>query len=425
MEKYTIIISFDAVDEKDFQILKDMPNFKYLIQNGSYSSNVESVYPSLTYPAHTTIVTGNYPNNHGIINNTLLQPKRKSPDWYWYRKDIKGTTLYDLAKENGLKTASLLWPVTAKANIDYNMPEIFPNRLWQNQIFTSLCSGSKLFQLLVNKKFGKLRKGLAQPFLDNFVMASALYLIEKKRPNLFLIHLTDVDHFKHNYGCNSNKVLDALKRHDLRLGKIINLLKKINIFHKTTIIALGDHGHLNTQYVIKLNKLFLEKGFISLNNNGEIKDWDVFLNSCDGSAYIYLKNNNDNASKEKVIEDLKIFSKENNNCINKILSVEEASSFGADEKCFLMLEAKKGYYFINSIKGNIIEKTDKDFYKANHGYCPKIKGYKTIFIASGPKIKKNYEIKEMRLIDEAPTIAKILELSLGQVDGLTLNEIFI
>lgn len=425
MEKYTIIISFDAVDKKDFEILKDMPNFKYLIQNGAYSSNVETVYPSLTYPAHTTIVTGNYPKNHGIINNTLLQPKMKSPDWFWYRKDIKVTTLYDLAKQNGLRTASLLWPVTAKANIDYNMPEIFPNRLWQNQIFTSLCGGSKLFQLIVNKKFGKLRKGLAQPFLDNFVMESTLYLMENKMPNLFLIHLTDVDHFKHHYGSDNNKVIEALKRHDLRLGKIINKLKKLNIFHKTTLIALGDHGHLNTQYVIKLNKLFLEKGFIFLNNNGQIKDWNVFLNSCDGSAYIYLKDNKNITLKEKVIEELKNFSKENNHCINKILTSEEASSFGADEKCFLMLEAKKGYYFINSIEGNVIEKTDKDFYKANHGYCPKIKDYKTIFIASGPKIKKNYEIKEMRLIDEAPTIAKTLDLNLGKVDGVTLKEIFI
>jgi predicted AlkP superfamily pyrophosphatase or phosphodiesterase len=90
-----------------------------------------------------------------------------------------------------------------------------------------------------------------------------------------------------------------------------------------------------------------------------------------------------------------------------------------------MLEAKKGYYFINSIEGNILEKTDKSFYKANHGYCPKIKDYKTIFIASGPKIKKNYEIKEMRLIDEAPTIAKTLDLNLGKVDGATLKEIFL
>lgn len=424
MEKYTIIISFDAVDKKDFEILKHMPNFKYLIQNGSYSSNVESVYPSLTYPAHATIVTGNYPKNHGIINNTLLQPKMKNPDWFWYRKDIKGTTLYDLAKENKLRTASLLWPVTAKANIDYNMPEIFPNRIWQNQIFTSLSGGSKLFQFIVNKKFGKLRKGLAQPFLDDFVMKSALYLIENKMPNLLLIHLTDVDHFKHNYGCNSNKVLEALKRHDLRLGKIINILKKINIFHKTTIIALGDHSFLNTEYVIRLNKLFLQKGFISLNNNGEIKDWKVFSNSCSGSAYIYLKDNKDSILKAKVMEELKNFSKENN-CINKILTSEEASSFGADEKCFLMLEAKKGYYFINSIEGNILEKTDKNFYKANHGYCPKIKDYKTIFIASGPKIKKNYEIKEMRLIDEAPTIAKTLDLNLGKVDGVTLKEIFL
>lgn len=86
---------------------------------------VDSVYPSITYPAHTTIVTGRYPCHHGVVNNTKIQPGRKSPDWYWQRKYIRGTTLYDEARSAGMTTAALLWPVTAKAKIHYNVPEIF------------------------------------------------------------------------------------------------------------------------------------------------------------------------------------------------------------------------------------------------------------------------------------------------------------
>lgn len=66
---------------------------------------VEPIYPSVTYPSHSTIVTGNYPNKHGVVSNTLLQPGRESPDWHWYRKSIQGTTLYDEAHKANLTTA--------------------------------------------------------------------------------------------------------------------------------------------------------------------------------------------------------------------------------------------------------------------------------------------------------------------------------
>ena len=99
--KYLIVISFDAVSSEDINKLKKLNNFKYLIDNGSLITNVESVYPTLTYPAHATIMTGRYPKNHGIINNTLNKFSDVNPNWYWYRKYIKATTLYDLAYEKG------------------------------------------------------------------------------------------------------------------------------------------------------------------------------------------------------------------------------------------------------------------------------------------------------------------------------------
>ncbi|MFP3367009.1 alkaline phosphatase family protein, partial [Pseudoalteromonas sp. SIMBA_148] len=85
-------------------------HFRELLGRGSYCKQVETIYPSVTYPCHATIVTGKYPNRHGVVNNTLLQPGRDSPDWHWYRKSIRGTTLYDEAKKAGMTTAALLWP---------------------------------------------------------------------------------------------------------------------------------------------------------------------------------------------------------------------------------------------------------------------------------------------------------------------------
>ncbi len=69
---HLIIISFDCLSALDFPIIKELPHFKTILQNGAMVENVESIYPSVTYPCHATIVTGKYPNRHGVINNTLL-----------------------------------------------------------------------------------------------------------------------------------------------------------------------------------------------------------------------------------------------------------------------------------------------------------------------------------------------------------------
>lgn len=70
--------------------------------------------------------------------------------------------------------------MTAKAKIDYHMPEIFANRPWHHQIAVSFMNGSKRYQLEMNNKFGHLRKGIAQPELDDFVTASTVHTIQTK-----------------------------------------------------------------------------------------------------------------------------------------------------------------------------------------------------------------------------------------------------
>ncbi|MGO1818437.1 MAG: alkaline phosphatase family protein, partial [Senegalia sp. (in: firmicutes)] len=87
--KHLIIVSFDGLSSLDFDYINTLDNFKEFIKDSSYCKNVYSVYPSLTYPAHTSIVTGKYPNNHRVVNNTYFELNTDSPDWYWKRSDIK------------------------------------------------------------------------------------------------------------------------------------------------------------------------------------------------------------------------------------------------------------------------------------------------------------------------------------------------
>ncbi|MEH7886876.1 ectonucleotide pyrophosphatase/phosphodiesterase [Bacillus sp. JJ1609] len=426
---HLIVISFDCLSEHDVPSLRELPNFKDFIDKSSYCTKVETIYPSVTYPCHATIVTGNLPNRHGIVNNTFIQPGRTSPDWYWHRHHVNGTTLYDEAKYAGIKTAALLWPVTAKADIDFNMPEIFANRPWHHQIPVSLFNGTPLYQLKMNSKFGHIRKGLSQPELDDFVLESTVETIKTKKPGLMLIHFVDLDSQRHMYGFSSDEANAALCRHDERLGRIIKALKEAGIYDQTTVAILGDHSALDESKVIKMNVLFRERGLIQTNAAGKVTDWKAYCKSCDGSAYIYLKNENDHAAKNAVAELLAELMKDSGNGIETIITGQEANAKGADGNAFRMLEAARGYYFSEAIDGDYIEevteqdaKTKKYTY-ACHGYSPEKEGYHTVFFAAGKGIRPGIEVRSMHLVDEGPTFARLLGLDLGNTDGRIVDGI--
>lgn len=425
--KYVIVISFDAVSEEDLEFLSKQPNFSKLIKNGALIKNVESVYPSLTYPDHATIVTGKYPKNHGVINNTVLDFKNDNPDWYWYRKYIKGDTIFDLAEKSGMKTCSILWPVTARSKITYNMPEIFCTKRYDNQILKSALAGSKIYQVNMNKKFGYLRQGMEEPYLDNFATEVAKKTIRELKPNLILLHLIDSDSQKHKYGIENKEVIESLKRHDERLGEIIESLKLAGIYEDSTIIALGDHSQINVNNVIKLNSILMKNDLINVNGN-KIKSYKAIAKSCDGSSYIYLKNKNDVETRKKVRDILNELKNKYSNVIEEVYNNEEIKNLGADINASFMIEAKRGYYFIDDFLGEAIEVIDesskiKHKLRASHGYLPSRDNYKTFFIAYGKTIKKGVVLEKGKLINHGPTIAKILDIDLRDCDGIVEERI--
>lgn len=176
-----VVISLDSMGFRDLDEFREfVPHLDQLIKRGTWVKRVRGIFPTLTYPSHTSIITGQYPAIHGIVNNTKIQPQRESPDWYWYRKDVKAMPLYDVAREAGLTTAAFLWPVTAGSKINYNLAEIFPNRIWTNQVLVSLKASSPLFLYQMNHRYGKLRRGIKQPWLDDFVTACAVDTIKNK-----------------------------------------------------------------------------------------------------------------------------------------------------------------------------------------------------------------------------------------------------
>lgn len=429
MVKKLVIISIDAFGSENLTKYPEaIPTILNLIKNGAIVNEIKEIYPSLTYPSHTSIVTGVKPNIHGIVNNTKIQPERPSPDWYWYHKDIKVETLYDKAKKKGLKTAAFLWPVTANSSIDYNIAEIFPNRIWTNQVLISLKASSPFFLLEMNHKYGHLRHGIEQPYLDNFITACAIDTIKTKKPDLTMIHLVDLDSMYHRYGVHSEEAYHALMRQDLRVKNILAAIEEAGMTNETNIAILGDHYQLNVDTLIRLNKLFEQKGWLTLNQKGKIKkNWQVLAKSCDGSCYIYLKPTASDLFRQ-VKKEL-----ENIEGIEKIYEPIDILNEGADPNAVFMLEAKKGYYFIDEAVGELLEETalhelgQPERYLAVHGYHPSKSNYATTLILNGPDIKKGVHLPTANLVDEAPTFARLLDLPPfdSSIEGQCLNDIFV
>ena len=423
--KRVVMISFDAMGADDIPFMCTLPNFAKFWEHAATCTNVSSVYPSLTYPAHTSIITGRKPINHGIINNTRLQPGLATPDWFWQRKYVKGTTLYDELIKKGWSTAALLWPVTAKSKIRYNIPEVLANRPWQNQITVSASNSSLGYLLKMNRLFGHLRDGIHQPALDNFVHATALHTIEKYNPDFFMIHLTDLDTQRHIYGVHHQKCQEAMLRHDARLGQIMDALERTGSMEETTVVILGDHFQKNTSQIVYFNYLLKEQGYL-VTEGDRIKEYRVVAKDCDGSCYIYLHPDvrDDTALKKEVQAFFEALATEEAYGIARIFSSEEAGELGADHTCFLMLEAAEGFYFLSEFekKTGTVKEEKKHKMRATHGYLPKQADYKTFFAAKGCGIMPDVTIPEMELYDEGVTLAALLGCDLGEVDGTIMVE---
>src|SRR3954471_7173932 len=124
-----VVVSIDGmhpgyISDADQYHLK-IPVLRRLYRTGAHAPGVRGVLPTVTFPSHTTLVTGVWPARHGIFNNTIFDPEGKDlGDWYWYSEDIRVPTLWKAAADAGYTVGSVSWPVSVGApGITYNIPE--------------------------------------------------------------------------------------------------------------------------------------------------------------------------------------------------------------------------------------------------------------------------------------------------------------
>lgn len=403
--KHVIFVTIDGF-RPDFYLDSEWqtPNLRAMMKDGAYAKGVNSVFPSMTYPSHTTIVTGVQPARHGIFYNNIFTPDAAPQKPYWQDSSIHVPTIWKAAKEKGMTVASLYWPVSANAPVDYNIPDIGSLGDGVREQY-SLPQG---FYAEVKKEvFGGVDK--IDHGKNQNIAKIAAHIIKKSKPELMTIHVFSVDGASHAGGRNGERVPEAVADADAAVGIIIDALKAAGIWESTVLLIGGDHGFYNVNKVISPNVWLKEAGLI---NDLKTGDWKAQFNTVGGSAYLYLKDPSDKSTVKKVKALLKA-QPDSVQQYYRMVSRKQLDKGGYNPNVAFALTAENDGSFSAANTGDAL----KPGKGGAHGHFPDTKNIRTGLVAHGPGIRKGAVIEEMNLRDMTPIIVKLLGIPFPKVEG--------
>lgn len=422
-DAHVILISIDGLRPEFYKDPSwDMVHLRQGMKDGVYADGVDGVFPTVTYPSHTTMITGVKPLKHGIYYNTPSEPLGITGKWIWQYDNIKVPTIFSLAKDKGLKTAAVFWPVSVGAPATYNIPEYWylPKEKGQDRIMTRALQENArpagLYEELEQHATGELEElDFNGDYLgiDENLARMSCYLIRQYKPSFLAVHLVTVDHFEHEQGRDGDKVRAAVAGVDRAIKSIREAVEKAGITGTTTFIVTGDHGFVDIHSSLSPNVLLAKAG---LYDPQKPENWKAYFHPSGGGAFLQLKDKNDTQTKEKVLQLLKSLPAQQQKTFI-IKSREELDAIGADPTAAFGLAAQQGFAFGATATGDFIRASKG----GTHGFYPDFKEIQTGFVAFGNGIKKGIVIPQMGLVDIAPLISKLLSLDLPAGDGLLYN----
>ncbi len=372
-QPYVILISFDGF-RWDYCNRGITPNIEQLIEIGVKASSLQPVFPTKTFPNHYSIVTGLYPENHGIIFNEFHDPytNRDYKTWdttevrdaRWYR----GEVIWETLKFEGIKSASYFWPGSG-VNDKLRQPDYVYHYIADDPPINKVNAAIKWLELP--------------------------YAI---RPHLLTLYFSQTDHSGHNFGPDSegnNLVIASL---DSSIGFLLSELETISMRDSVNIILVSDHGMTNVSMDKTINiEEFLTGYNCSYSNYGPVMMIEPARNEIE-EVYEILKKNENHFTvyrKGNIPEYLHF---QNNPFISK-----------------LILIADLGWSVI--VNGNLKWLKPENF-NGNHGYDNTELDMHGIFIASGPVFKNNFSTGTLNCLDVYPLLCKIFNVtSNANIDG--------
>jgi len=394
-----------------------VPNLQKMMAEGMYADGVQGVIPTVTYPSHTTLITGVWPAKHGIYANTLFDPLDKGKQaWYWYAEDLKVPTLYNAAKAAGRTTATIQWPVTVGAKVTWDIPEIWRAGDENDLKLVKATSTPGLLEE-AEKEIGVYRGGIDNSIeADEVRVKYAEWILEKKKPALLLLHISALDHIEHDTFPFSPEALAVIERQDAAIGRLRGTAERL--FPGRVIFCVAsDHGFVKVEKQVSFGAAFVQAGLITLDKKDKATDWKAFPWSTGGSSAIVLKDPKDTATVEKVRALLKDMASDPANGIDRVLEGDDLHARGGFPTASFFVGLKPGWKNSYSLTGPVMESVKVS---GTHGAMNDLRELRSSFFVAGPGVPagKKFELIDMREI--APTLAKLAGLSLPSADGKPL-----
>lgn len=377
------------------------PNLLRLRREGSYAEGVLGVYPTVTYPSHTTIVTGRMPAEHGIYTNLSSREAGKNPgDWFWFSNAIKVPTVWDEARSHQLTTGAIFWPVTAGAPIDWDVPEIWDPRhgeVGDPLYVAKFATPGLLFQALL--EIGPPQKGADEDIAREQLAA---FVLKKYKPNLLLFHLASLDSEEHRHGPASPEVAATLELEDKLIGELLDAVKAAGLADSTEVFVVSDHGFLPFENEIAPNVLLAKAGLLTLDGQGRVSGGKIATVDNGGSFFIYWPEGED--LRPAVEEALKPLREQG--VLWGVLNRGALHDLDADPAAQMALEAQEGWDFTSEATGDAVRKLGATH--GTHGYLPSRPALRSSFIAWGPGIKAGLDLHLIPMTALGPTILRAL-----------------
>ncbi|MCI0661612.1 MAG: hypothetical protein L0220_11105, partial [Acidobacteria bacterium] len=190
--------------------------------------------------------------------------------------------------------------------------------------------------------------------------------------------------------------------------------------NELTIFVVTDFGSMNIEQIFNPNVVLAKKGFLTTGGEGRITSWRAVAQTFGGSAAIFVRDRQDEKTSREVEKVFTELHEKPDSPIWRVVSRREASQLGADPRAVLYLDAAPSYAMSSRATGSTISKTSD---RAAHGFLPSRSEIRATLIISGKGIKNGAKIEYARLIDIAPTAARLLGLEMRTARGRVFYEV--
>jgi predicted AlkP superfamily pyrophosphatase or phosphodiesterase len=407
-----VVISLDAFGAAS---LRDphlpAPTLRRLMQAGAYAA-MQPINPTVTWPNHTSMVTGVDASRHHVVTNGLITNQRAAtaPQSGDAPKSqlVAAPTVYDAAHQAGLTTAQVDWVAIHEADsIDWKFSEKpDPDGPIERDL---IAEGALTRDDLLHFR------APSQAWRDRIYTRAAVDILRRHHPDLLLLHLLTLDDIEHKTGFGNDSGLNTIAFLDDRVKEVVDAVRENGDLDRTTFIIVSDHGQQSVHWIARASVLLKQAGL-----EGATAPNPAFCMSDGGFALVFQQH----PTAESVAALKTLFSGQPG--IRAALTPEEAAKDGwptpaaSDQAPDLLLYAADDYVLFDGDTGSYLTATKEI---GAHGYPNTVPLMQSIFIAEGYGIAAKGELPAFTNLDVAPTIARLLHLSLPNVEGKPLLEI--